>query len=114
MVDFPDPTNFNIGKLYTLSFYALLEKRLAASGEACQVVRDLFYAPAAVRQLGAIAAELMEADGCIRAATFRDRTGLGRKRAIQVLEYFDRVGYTRKLGRGHDEQHRIRGDLAVN
>lgn len=91
-----------------------LLKRLAASGEACQVVRDLFYAPAAVRQLGAIAAELMEADGCIRAAAFRDQTGLGRKRAIQVLEYFDRVGYTRKLGRGHDEQHRIRGDLAVN
>ena len=91
-----------------------LLKRLAACGETCQVVRDLFYAPAAVRQLGAIAAGLMEADGCIRAAAFRDRTGLGRKRAIQVLEYFDRVGYTRKLGRGHDEQHRIRGDLAVN
>ena len=91
-----------------------LLKRLAASGEACQVVRDLFYAPAAVRQLGAIAAELMEADGCIRAAAFRDRTGLGRKRAIQILEYFDRVGYTRKVGCGHDEQHRIRGDLAVN
>ena len=91
-----------------------LLKRLAACGEACQVVRDLFYAPAAVRQLGAIAAALMEADGCIRAAAFRDRSGLGRKRAIQVLEYFDRVGYTRKVGRGHDEQHRIRGDLAVN
>ena len=91
-----------------------LLKRLAASGEACQVVRDLFYAPAAVRQLGAIAAELMATDGCIRAAAFRDRCGLGRKRAIQILEYFDRVGYTRKIGRGHDEQHRIRGDLAVN
>lgn len=34
IVDFPDPTNFSIGKLYTLSFYALLEKRLAASGYA--------------------------------------------------------------------------------
>ena len=34
VVDFPDPTNFNIGKLYTLSFYALLEKRLSASGYA--------------------------------------------------------------------------------
>ncbi len=34
VVDFPDPTNFSIGKLYTLSFYALLEKRLAASGYA--------------------------------------------------------------------------------
>ncbi len=34
VVDFPDPTNFAIGKLYTNSFYALLDKRLAASGYA--------------------------------------------------------------------------------
>lgn len=34
VVDFPDPTNFNIGKLYTQSFYALLEQRLSASGYA--------------------------------------------------------------------------------
>ncbi len=34
VVDFPDPTNFNIGKLYTHSFYALLDKHLAASGYA--------------------------------------------------------------------------------
>ncbi len=34
IVDFPDPTNFSIGKLYTSSFYALLEQRLAAGGYA--------------------------------------------------------------------------------
>ena len=34
IVDFPDPTNFSIGKLYTNSFYALLDQRLAASGYA--------------------------------------------------------------------------------
>ncbi len=34
VVDFPDPTNFAIGKLYTNSFYGLLERRLAASGYA--------------------------------------------------------------------------------
>jgi spermidine synthase len=34
IVDFPDPTNFSIGKLYTNSFYALLEKHLSASGYA--------------------------------------------------------------------------------
>jgi spermidine synthase len=34
VVDFPDPTNFSIGKLYTTSFYALLDARLAASGYA--------------------------------------------------------------------------------
>lgn len=34
VVDFPDPTNFAIGKLYTNSFYALLAQRLSASGYA--------------------------------------------------------------------------------
>ena len=34
IVDFPDPTNFSIGKLYTSSFYAAMEQRLAASGYA--------------------------------------------------------------------------------
>ena len=32
IVDFPDPTNFSIGKLYTNSFYALIDQRLSASG----------------------------------------------------------------------------------
>ena len=34
IVDFPDPTNFSIGKLYTNSFYALLANRLSSSGYA--------------------------------------------------------------------------------
>ena len=34
IVDFPDPTNFSIGKLYTNSFYSLLANRLSASGYA--------------------------------------------------------------------------------
>lgn len=34
VVDFPDPTNFSIGKLYTTSFYALIDAHLAASGYA--------------------------------------------------------------------------------
>jgi spermidine synthase len=34
IVDFPDPTNFSIGKLYTNSFYALLDRHLSASGYA--------------------------------------------------------------------------------
>jgi spermidine synthase len=34
VVDFPDPTNFSIGKLFTNAFYALLDKHLAASGYA--------------------------------------------------------------------------------
>ena len=32
MVDFPDPSNFSVGKLYTTSFYRRLADRLAAPG----------------------------------------------------------------------------------
>ena len=32
VVDFPDPANFALGKLYTSAFYRLLEKRLSAKG----------------------------------------------------------------------------------
>jgi spermidine synthase len=34
VVDFPDPSNFSLGKLYSTSFYALLDKALSASGYA--------------------------------------------------------------------------------
>ncbi|MEO5843490.1 MAG: polyamine aminopropyltransferase [Caldimonas sp.] len=34
VVDFPDPTNFAIGKLYTRTFYELVERHLSASGYA--------------------------------------------------------------------------------
>ena len=34
VVDFPDPTNFSLGKLYTTAFYRLLSRRLTARGMA--------------------------------------------------------------------------------
>ena len=32
----------------------------------------------------------------MEAARYRDAIGVGRKRAIQILEFFDRAGYTRR------------------
>ncbi len=32
VIDFPDPTNFSLGKLYTTSFYQLVDQHLAAGG----------------------------------------------------------------------------------
>lgn len=75
---------------------ALLRK-LARAGQLSQVVHDLFYHPAPLAELARIVAELPDA----QAASFRDATGLGRKRAIQVLEFFDRVGYTRRVRNTH-------------
>jgi selenocysteine-specific elongation factor len=75
---------------------ALLRK-LARAGQLSQVVHDLFYHPVPLAQLARIVAELPAA----QAASFRNATGLGRKRAIQILEFFDRVGYTRRVHNTH-------------
>ncbi|WP_144153030.1 selenocysteine-specific translation elongation factor [Paraburkholderia sp. BCC1885] len=73
-----------------------LLRKLSRRGELYQVVRDLFYHPDAVRELAVLIASLAgQHDGALGASAFRDASGLGRKRAIQILEFFDRVGYTR-------------------
>lgn len=85
------------------SMRRLLQK-LARQGTLYQVVRDLFYLPESMVQLAALVQELEHLAGETRAAEFRDRSGLSRKRAVQVLEFFDRVGYTRRVR----EAHRLR------
>ena len=85
-------------------------RRAAARGEAWQVVHDLFYHPARIAELAGIGRMLaQQADG-VGAAAFRDAVGLGRKRSIQLLEFFDRAGYTRRSG----DVHRLRGDRPWN
>ncbi|SDO03303.1 selenocysteine-specific translation elongation factor [Pseudomonas jinjuensis] len=87
----------------------LLLRKLARLGLLHQVVRDLFYPEATLRQLASHALQLRGDTGIIQAATFRDRIGIGRKRSIQLLEYFDRIGFTRRIG----NEHRIREDSAL-
>lgn len=78
-----------------------LLRKLLRRGEVAQVVKDLFYHRDQVRALAALAAQLATRPEGLNAAVFRDATGLGRKRAIQVLEFFDRVGYTRRVRDAH-------------
>ncbi len=85
--------------------------RLAQRGELHQVVKDLYYPPQTMATLAALVREVAAAGvaGEVTAARFRDATQLGRKRAIQVLEYFDRIGLLRRVG----DVHRLRGDCAL-
>lgn len=76
--------------------------RLSQRGELHQVVKDLYYPLATMAQLAALAREVAAAhEGRVLAADYRDATGLGRKRAIQILEHFDRIGLLRRVGDVH-------------
>lgn len=87
----------------------LLLRKMARLGLLHQVVRDLFYTDAMIRRLAAMLLQLAEHDPVIQVAAFRDAVGLGRKRSIQILEYFDRIGLTRRLG----DKRQIRLDSAL-
>jgi selenocysteine-specific elongation factor len=80
-----------------------LLRKLARQGDVFQVVKDLFYTAANMDELARIIKELACAtpNGEVVAREFRDATGLGRKRAIQIIECFDRLGYTRRVRDAH-------------
>jgi selenocysteine-specific elongation factor len=78
-----------------------LLKRVARVGEVTLVAHDHFFLTEAVGAMADIAGELVQAHGAARAAEFRDRIGTGRKVAIQILEFFDRVGYLRRVRDDH-------------
>ncbi|HME37779.1 MAG TPA: selenocysteine-specific translation elongation factor [Steroidobacteraceae bacterium] len=71
-------------------------RKCVIQGLAYQVVRDLFYDRERVRELAQALRQVAQAHGNVEAARYRDAIGVGRKRAIQILEFFDRVGYTRR------------------
>lgn len=87
----------------------LLLRKLARLGLMHQVVRDLFVSDTVLRQMAAVLLKLSKENPSIQVTTFRDALGLGRKRCIQYLEYFDRLGLTRRLG----ESRQIRPDNAL-
>jgi selenocysteine-specific elongation factor len=87
----------------------LLLRKRARLGLMHQVVRDLFLADAQLRRMAEVLLALAAENPQIQVTTFRDALGLGRKRCIQYLEYFDRLGLTRRIG----ESRQIRYDNAL-
>jgi selenocysteine-specific elongation factor len=71
-------------------------RKCALRGGVHQIVRDLYFHRDCVRELARMVKDLVDEHGAVEAAHFRDAIGVGRKRTIQILEFFDRVGYTRR------------------
>jgi selenocysteine-specific elongation factor len=69
-------------------------------GRVARVADNRFFLPRTLASLAGIARELAEEspDGAFTAVTFKDRSGIGRNLTIQVLEYLDRIGVTRRQG----------------
>ncbi|MEW6678931.1 MAG: selenocysteine-specific translation elongation factor [Pseudomonadota bacterium] len=81
-----------------------LFKRMARAGELYPVAHDHYYTAQAVADLAARVEQLFQADGGARIANLRDvlgEAGGGRKIATHILEFFDRVGYTRRVRDEH-------------
>lgn len=75
-------------------------KRFERFGRVAPVASNRFFLPETVARLADVARELAEADpnGSFTAASFKDRSGTGRNLTIEILEYFDRIGVTRRVG----------------
>lgn len=54
------------------------------------------------RLAGQAEAAAREADDGFTVAAFRDRSGMGRNLSIEILEFFDRVGFTRRRGNARE------------
>lgn len=80
---------------------------MARRGHLLPIAPNRFFAPESLGELAAIASGLAEAsaDGSFDAASYRDASGLGRNLTIEVLEFLDRSGITRRLG----ERRRMTG-----
>jgi selenocysteine-specific elongation factor len=64
-----------------------------------KVADNRYFTPASLIELGEIARELHEASGGqFTASEFKDRSGIGRNLTIELLEFFDRAGLTRRTG----------------
>jgi selenocysteine-specific elongation factor len=79
---------------------ARLMKRYERFGRVAPVAGNRYFLPETVAHLAGIARELADHDpaGSFTAASFKDRSGVGRNLTIEILEYLDRVGVTRRVG----------------
>ncbi|WP_227731416.1 selenocysteine-specific translation elongation factor [Yersinia proxima] len=78
-----------------------LLRKAAQLGYITAIVPDRYYLSQRIEQFAALIRELDASQGSASAADFRDRLGIGRKLAIQILEFFDRSGFTRRRGNDH-------------
>ncbi|MDR1528993.1 MAG: selenocysteine-specific translation elongation factor [Burkholderiales bacterium] len=74
----------------------LFLRKAARLGKVVAVVRDRYYLTSQIVELANIVRR-----GCNHVGALRDRLGIGRKLAIQILEFFDHSGFSRRQNDRH-------------
>ena len=75
-----------------------LLQQLEREGRVQRIAPDLYYAAPALEQARTLLREHVAGHGEITAATFRDLINASRKFSIALLDYFDRTGFTLRVG----------------
>ncbi|WP_438765858.1 selenocysteine-specific translation elongation factor [Kushneria sp. TE3] len=73
----------------------------ARLGRVYHVRRDHFFLARSVFDMADMIQRLEAQQGAAHVASFRDQLGIGRKLAVLILEFFDRIGYTRRVRDDH-------------
>jgi len=76
-------------------------RQAAQQGMITAIVKDRYYRNDRIVAFAKMIRDLDLERGSTCAADFRDTLNVGRKLAIQILEYFDRIGFTRRRGNDH-------------
>lgn len=76
-------------------------KKAAQMGLITAIVRDRYYSHEQINYFASLIHRYCMENEVIFAADFRNELGIGRKLAIQILEFFDKSGFTRRKGDGH-------------
>jgi len=63
-----------------------------------KVSEELYYPVATINQVREKIRQGIQTDGVMTVASFRDLTGTSRKYAVPLLEYFDQIKFTRRVG----------------
>ncbi len=78
--------------------------RVSRLGWLARVAENRFFLPAGLRRHAAFVEEIAAGkNGAATGVTLRTRAGIGRTLAIEILEYFDRIKFTRRIG----DEHRV-------
>ncbi|HDS6853104.1 TPA: selenocysteine-specific translation elongation factor [Enterobacter cancerogenus] len=76
-------------------------RHAAQQGLIVAIVKDRYYRNDRILAFANLIRHRDRVQGSTCAADFRDQLNVGRKLAIQILEYFNRTGFTRRRGNDH-------------